>query len=263
MMDASQTQPPPSGADPAHTDIGIVCSLKLEMATFLERCDRIRKYTGGDFKFRGGLTGRDYDIRVVIVEAGVGQERAYRATQALIDAHTPRWVISAGFAGALQPHVEVGHLVIGNSVVNLAGEELQVGGRMNPDLTRGWHVGRIVTVDESVRTVAEKQRLAEQTGALAVDMESMAVARRCTETRTRFIAVRGVSDDLSEDLPPEALSVFGGTGTLRAGAIAGAVWKRPSSVKDMWRLRERAVMASQELATFLHLILPTLYDSSH
>jgi adenosylhomocysteine nucleosidase len=251
----------PPAADPAHADIGIVCALKLEITPFLERCDRVRKYTGGDFTFRGGFTGRDYDIRIVTVEAGAGLERARRATQALLDAHTPRWVISAGFSGALQPHLMVGDLVIGNSIVGLGGEELTIDLRMAPDVQRGWHVGRLLSVGQIVRTVAEKQQLAEQTAAWAVDMETLAVAQTCAERRTRFLAVRAISDDMTADLPSEVLSVFGSTGTLRAGAIAGAVWKRPGSIKLMWQLRERAVNAAERLATFLSTIVPTLYDT--
>lgn len=259
--DDVMTDPPPT-ADPAHADIGIVCALKLEMSPFLDRCDRVRKYTGGDFTFRGGFTGPSYDIRVVIVEAGTGQERARRATHALIDAHTPSWVLAAGFSGGLQPSLKIGDLVIGNSIVNTTGDELVVDVKMAPDPTRGWHVGRLVTADHIVRTIAEKQQLAERTGAMAVDMESLAVAKVCAETRTRFLAIRGISDDLSEDLPPEVLSVFGGTGTLRAGAIAGAVWKRPSSVKDMWRIREQAVTASERLSRMLLSIVPKLADAT-
>lgn len=247
-------------ADPAHAEIGIVCALHLEVSPFLDRCDRVRKYTGGDFTFRGGFAGPDYDIRVVVVEAGVGGERAGRATQALIDAHTPTWVISAGFSGGLQPNVKIGDVVTGDSIVDTRGEELTVDVKMAADPERGWHVGRLVMVDHIVRTIAEKQELANRTGALAVDLESLSVARTCAAAKTRFLAIRAISDDLSEDLPPEVLSVYGGSGTLRAGAIAGAVWKRPSSVKDMWRLRERAVLASENLSTFLQMILPTLAE---
>ncbi len=42
-------------------------------------------------------------------------------------------------------------------------------------------MGRIATVDHIVRSVAEKQALAERTGALAVDMESLTVAHDVRE----------------------------------------------------------------------------------
>jgi adenosylhomocysteine nucleosidase len=249
--------------DAAHSDIGIVCALKLELAEYLEKCDRVRKYAGGEFTFRGGFTGPDWDIRIVVVEAGTGADRARRATQALIDAHTPTWVLSAGFSGALHPDLQLGDLVIADSIVDTHGEELRVDFRMTPDLERGWHVGRIVMAEEIVRSVSDKQELASNTSALAADLESLAVARVCRDTQTRFMAVRAISDDLSHDLPPEVLSVFGGTGSLRAGAIAGALWKRPSSMKDMWRLRENAQLAAERLARFLNFVVPSLYESAH
>lgn len=258
---SDRDQPPAD--DSSHADIGIVCALKLELAEYLERCDRVRKYVGGTFTFRGGFTGSDWDIRVVSVEAGTGSERARRATQALIDAHTPTWVLSAGFSGALHPDLKLGDIVLANSIVDVTGEELMVDAKLTPDPQRGWHVGRLLMTDEIVRTVAEKRELAEQTGALAVDLESLAVAKVCQQMNTRFLAVRSISDDLSHDLPPEVMSVFGGTGSLRAGAIAGALIKRPSSAKDMWRLRENAHHASVRLAKFLNFIVPSLYDAAH
>ena len=250
--------------DAAHAHIGIVCALKLELAEYLDHCcDRVRKYSGGDFTFRGGFTGEDWDVRVVMVEAGTGHDRARRATQALIDAHTPSWVISAGFSGALHPDLKLGDVVLANSIVNQAGDELTVNANMTADLDRGWHVGRLLMADEIIRTVAEKRQLHESTSALAVDLESLAVAQVCQQTNTRFLAARSISDDLSHDLPPEVMSVFGGSGSLRAGAIAGALFKRPSSVKDMWQLRENAQLASERLARFLNFIVPSLYDAAH
>ena len=43
----------------------------------------------------------------------------------LIDAHTPDWVLSVGFSGAL-PGNEIGDLVMANSIVDTHGNELTV-----------------------------------------------------------------------------------------------------------------------------------------
>lgn len=239
---------PHASDDKAHADIGIVCALRLELAEFLSRCERVNKYTGGKFVFRGGLYD---DIRVAVVESGAGFARARKATHALIDAHTPNWVLSAGFSGALRPEMRVGDIVAADVVSDTHGHEMALDLHMPADPEHGLHVGRIVTADELVRTVEDKQQLAAETGALAVDLESLAVGQVCRETKTRFLAVRSISDDMSTDLPPEVLAVLGRTGSIRAGAVAGALWKRPSSAKDMWRLRENATRAAARLATFL------------
>ena len=101
--------------DMAHADIGLVAALNIEMAPFLQRCLTAKKYTGGEFTFRGG---RYDEARVAIVESGPGFARARRATQALLEAHTPPYVVSCGFSGALQPDLKVGHIVMANSITD-------------------------------------------------------------------------------------------------------------------------------------------------
>ena len=93
----------------------------------------------------------------------------------------------------------------------------------------GLYVGKFLNTDQIIRTVAEKTQLGESTGAIAVDMESLAVARVCAERKVRFMAVRVISDDMSKDLPAEVLTVFGSSGFVRAGAVLSALWKRPSA----------------------------------
>jgi adenosylhomocysteine nucleosidase len=248
-----------ASADAARADIGLVCSLPLEISPFLGRCQRVKTYTGGQFKFIGGI----YDgIRIAIVEAGTGMERARRATLALCDAHQPDWIVSTGFAGALRPELNVGNIVVANEIVESTGPSLTIDLKMNSDPAQGLHVGRTLTVDHMVRTIVEKQELATQTGAIAVDMESSAVAKACRDNKVRFMAVRAISDDMSKDLPVEVLSLVGETGAVRLGAVIGSLWKRPSSIKDMWRMREHAMTASERLADFLDGVLVQLHRAS-
>lgn len=247
-----------AAVDAARADIGLVCALPLELAEFLSRCQRVKKYSGGSFTFCGGL----YDgIRIAVVESGTGQARATRATQALLDAHSPKWVVSTGFAGALRPEIKIGHVIVADHVMGANGAELSIDVGMTSDVARGLHVGRLLTVDHIVQTIAEKQTLAEKTESIAVDMESFAVATVCRQTQTRFMAVRSISDDLSADLPPEVLSLVGETGAVRFGAVIGSLFKRPSSIKDMWRLREQASEAANRLADFLDGIVIQLHQA--
>ncbi|MEI8020994.1 MAG: 5'-methylthioadenosine nucleosidase, partial [Schlesneria sp.] len=111
------------------------------------------------------------------------------------------------------------------------------------------------------KKISEKQILAEKTGAVAVDMETYAIAALCRERKERFLAVRAVSDDLSADLPDEVLSLVGETGSVRVGAVIGALWKRPGSYKDMWRLRENAMLCAERLAKFLDGVVRQLHES--
>lgn len=246
--------------DTSHADIGIVCALPIELGAFLARCSKVKKYIGSNFVFRGG---RYDNVRIVVVESGTGFARARRATQAMIDAHSPKWILSSGFAGALVPTVKIGDIVVADSIVDTHGQTLMIDVAFPADPQRGLHIGRILTSDEIVRLISEKQRLAAQLGAIAVDMESLAVAQVCREQGIRCLSVRSISDDVSSDLPPEVLSLVGPTGTTRLGAALGAIFKRPDSVRDMWKLRQSAHFAAARLATFLDGIVIQLYNSLH
>jgi adenosylhomocysteine nucleosidase len=250
----------PSPPDDAHADIGIVCAVPMELGPFLSRCERQRSYTERNLTFRGGL----YDgIRIVVVESGAGMAKAERAAVDLMEVHSPQWMLSCGFAGALQPQLAVGDIVAVNQSVDEHGGELQIDLKMASDPSRRLHVGKLVTVEKIVRTVAEKHALCEQTGGLAVDMETFAVARACQQLHRKFLAFRVISDDLSADLPPEVMSIFGDTGAVRFGAVVGSLWKRPSSITDLFRLREQATQAAEHLADFLDGVVKQLYQAGH
>ena len=253
---SEQVSTEPSKPDAARADVGLVCALPLEIADFLGRCSKMKTYSGGRFTFRGGIYK---DIRVAVVESGPGRDRARRATEALLDAHSPRWVISTGFCGGLVKEMKVAQIVVSNAITTIAGDDLNIDVGMSSDPGRGLHVGRTLTVDKMVRTIAEKCELAELSRTIAVDMESHAVASICRDRKTRCLVIRAVSDDLSADLPAEVLSLVGETGAVRVGAVIGALWKRPTSYKDMWRLRENAMLASERLANFLDGVITQLH----
>jgi adenosylhomocysteine nucleosidase len=90
-------------------------------------------------------------------------------------------------------------------------------------------------------------------------METLAVARVCQAEKVRFLAIRAISDSVDQELPRDVdRLVKKKTLAGRLGAAAGAIVNRPSSIKDMWQLKEDALVASSRLATFLAGIVPQL-----
>jgi adenosylhomocysteine nucleosidase len=192
---------------------------------------------------------------VAIVESGVGQQAAARATAEAIKFYQPKWVISAGFAGGLTENLRRGHIVMADEVANLSGDRLQVGLKLDPQSLagmKGLHVGRLLTVDSILRNPAERRRLAEEHGAIAADMETFAVAQKCRELGVPFLGIRIISDAVDDELPPEIENLLAQKSlAAKLGAAAGAVLKRFSAAKDLWKLREDALKASDRLAKFL------------
>ena len=238
---STPTAPPPISAD-----IGVVAALGIEVAPFLARLTNVRKYSGPKFAVvEGELAGRV----VVVVLAGAGRQRAQRGAEVLLDGHRPRWMISAGFAGALDPTLRRNDLVLATEVLNLEGRRYAID--LAVPAGQGLRTGSLITVDEIVRSAAEKADLRRRFGADLVDMETSAVAALCGERGVRFLSVRVISDEAGTDLPPEVLAILGRSGGLRLGAAVGAIWKRPASVKDLLALRTHAIAAADHLARFL------------
>ena len=259
MMGRMSTPPAELPVETARADVGLVCALPMELAPFFDRCEKVRSIKGHGFRFRGGRLG---EIRVAAVESGPGIDNAARATRALLDGHAPRWVVACGFAGGLQAGMGVGDVVVADGVRNLRGGEFAAPPGMMSDPARRLHVGRFVTADAIVRTVAEKRDLAVAFDAVAVDMETYGVAAACRDAGVRFMAVRAVTDDLSADLPVEVHALLAATGAKRVGATLGSLWNRPASAGDLWRLREKAVLAADRLAPFLVGVVRQLHAAS-
>jgi adenosylhomocysteine nucleosidase len=254
--------PAPSGAEPAEPTIchvGLVFALAIEAGGLVDQMSGVVHINGAGFVAReGGLGGR----RLVLLECGVGREAAARGTHALLTGHRPRWVISAGFAGGLHPALKQGDILMANEIADLAGRRLAIDFKISPEAlarTPGLHVGRLLTVDSVVSEPADKRALGESHGALAVDMESSAVAEVCRDQRVKFLSVRVISDAVDHELPRDIDHLVRQKSTLgRIGAVTGAIVRRPSSVKDMWQLKEAAIGASDRLAKFLAGIVPQL-----
>jgi adenosylhomocysteine nucleosidase len=230
-------------------NVVVVAALEMELGGLLDRLGGVVTTQGAGFKAHRGAWR---DRGVLLVESGMGRERAARAAEAVIHAHQPAWVISTGFAGGLAPELARLHLVVGNSVSNSDGQRLAIDVKLVADPRRGLHVGRHVTVDRIVRTTAEKRALAEKSGAIAVDMETFAVAEACRAAKTKFMAVRIISDSVDDELPADLERLVQRPSMAgKLGAAAGAIVRRPGSVKDLWNLREQALLATDRLATFL------------
>jgi len=219
------------------------------LVDLLKEAEKSRQKHGTEHA--GKLAGRE----VVIVNSGVGQKAAARATAEAIKFYQPRWVISAGFAGGLTEELRRGHIVMAEEVVNLVGQSLAVGMSLDPQSLaniKGLHVGRLLSVDSILREPQERRRLAEQHPAIACDMESFAVAETCRQQGVLCLAIRIISDAVDDELPPEIEHLLKQKSLAsKLGAAAGAVMKRFSAAKDLWKLREDTLKASDRLAKFL------------
>jgi adenosylhomocysteine nucleosidase len=231
--------------------LGFVFALGIESGCFEDRLDGLVTIRSHRFTLReGGCRGQ----RIAVILAGPGCRNAAAATDVLIDGHRPERIVSAGLAGALQPALRRNDILVADRVINADREiALERPASLAENLGRpGVFEGPLLTVDHVVRSVDEKRALGERSGATAADMEAFYVADVCRRRGVPFSAVRVINDTANETLPTDVEHLLmQKTAAARAGAALGAVWRRPASVKDLYRLRENALVASLRLADFL------------
>jgi len=244
--------PSPPTEEPKPCHLGFVFALGIESGCFEDMLQGMLTVRGGSFAIReGGLRGR----RIALILAGAGQHNARRATEILIDGHRPCRVISAGFAGGLCPRLKRNDILIADRLLNGDGRELSADllpGVAATAIQPGVHRGTLLTVDRVVRLPHDRQLLFQRTGALGVDMETFAVAEICAARQVPFSSIRVINDTVDQALPRDVEHLLAQkTGAARLGAALGAVLHRPASAKDMYQLRENALVASGRLAKFL------------
>ncbi len=236
------------------TAVGIVYALPIEAEAFARLVDEPVEFKGGGIPFHEG-TVRGRPVAWCI--GGVGQERAARATELLLDGHRPRRIISAGFAGGLDETIARGSLVEPGAVRREADPvalPLAAAGR-GPAQPRPL----ILTLDRIARTLAEKAALATATGAALVDMETFAVAEVAAKAGIPCHGLRVVSDAATDELPADlGRLVQPQSAARRAGAVLGMLGRRPRAVADLWRLWERAVVDGRTLAAGLARLIEAI-----
>src|SRR5207253_10878797 len=104
-------------------DIAFIFALGIESGGLIDRLQgaETSRHAHG-IERAGKLGGRE----VVVIESGVGQKAAARATTEAIKFYQPKWVISAGFAGGLDENLRRGHIVMADEVVNAADERIPI-----------------------------------------------------------------------------------------------------------------------------------------
>ncbi|MEA3187138.1 MAG: adenosylhomocysteine nucleosidase [Chthoniobacter sp.] len=150
-------------------------------------------------KARGSfLTGTIGQREVAICHTGIGVEPARRALRELMKLHRPRALISAGFAGGLDPRLQIADLLV---ATNFSDPDLLDATRHLCMEGRHCYFGTMTTQPQAAETTESKFLLAWQTGASVVDMETAAIVEACRGFGLPMLSIRSVSDIAGESLP--------------------------------------------------------------
>src|SRR5262249_14240721 len=119
----------------------------------------------------------------------------------------------------------------------------------------------LFTTDSVVDSAEERNRVALESGAAAVDMETEVIARACVERDIRMLSLRAISDTPREPFPvPPAVLFDMNRQTTSLMRLAGHLVRHPAAVSRLARFFRQVEKARKELTGEL---IPWVYVLGH
>ena len=188
----------------------------------------------------------------LVAVSGIGCAAAAVAARSLSDAGATA-LMSFGLAGGLDPALAAGNIVLPSEVICAEGTRFPTSVEWRAQLgaaigtQRAISGGKLLTSLHLIDSVAGKAAAFRDTHAVAVDMESLAVARIAAELSLPFMAARVVVDTATDALPRTVAAASRG-GPLNIGRLLVGVALAPLDIVGLVRLARRYRAAIRSLA---------------
>lgn len=196
---------------------GIIVAMQEELEEILKIMQEIQEKEIYEIKF---ISGKIENTKVVVAKSGVGKVNAARTTQILIDTFKIENVINVGAAGALNPSLNIGDIIIAEKLIqhdfditafdHNKGYITGVGDYINcnEELMKKFKdicnkikseeykisTGIIASGDIFCTDVNMKNKIYSKFNADCVEMEGAAIAQVCYLDKIPFIVIRSISD---------------------------------------------------------------------
>lgn len=232
--------------------IGIVVALTSEARTLAEHAAK-----------PGRITMLADGVSLCI--SGMGPKAARHAAEVLVAAGAAALAVF-GVAGALSDQLSNGMLFCPERVLDEEGRTYVTDSAWRASLQQQLSAvsklltarGTLLSVTSPLLTAAAKTAAHQRHTALAVDMESAAVATVAQEHGLPFVVLRAIVDELDDGIPEALNDSVDAWGRPRPLRLIAAFCRQPSLVSELPRLYSRMQRATQALRTAVEATGPTL-----
>ena len=162
-------------------------------------------------------------------------------------------LVSFGLAGGLDPALRPGDVLVPSTVI-IDG----VHHATDPALSClvGGATGHAIAASDAVLTSAQQKRsLHQRTSAVAVDLESGAVAHVATTRGLPFAVLRAICDPAERSLPLAAVVALDGGGAINVRRLIAAIFARPGQLPSLFTLASDAAAARRALMAHVTQIM--------
>jgi len=175
------------------TTIAITFALSAESSQFTRR---LRNKSHADRNGISVVRGTINDRPVEVVHTGVGEKICSERIERFLEDAQFHMLISTGFAGALSNRLRVNDLLLAQnfSTVDLKQAQQALS-------TLSIRAADLLTLPAPIDSREEREKIARESGADAVDMETEVIARACATHAVPLLSLRVVTDTPLESFP--------------------------------------------------------------
>jgi nucleoside phosphorylase len=178
--------------------IALTFALPAESSEFLRRLgNKSRANRNGISIVRGTIGHRSIEV----IHTGVGESVCRKRIGKFLENQQFDFLISAGFAGSLNHELHVNDLLVAK---NFSTVDLKHASLSNVSI----YVANMLTVPVLIDSSEERERVARDSGASAVDMETEFIARACAAQGIPLLALRVITDTPTQPFPAPASVLF-------------------------------------------------------
>ena len=182
------------------TRIAVTFALPAESSEFLRRLgNKSRADRIGISIVRGTIAHRSIEV----IHTGVGENVCRQRVGKFLENQQFDFLISTGFAGSLNHELQVNDLFIAKNFSKMDLKHAQLS-LSNVSV----HAANMLTVPALIDSSEERERIARESGAAAVDMETEFIARACTAHGIPLLAVRVITDTPTQPFPAPPSVLF-------------------------------------------------------
>lgn len=258
--------------------IAIIYALKNEINSFKKELSCVKKIQIENVFF---YKCKIFNNEILLVQTGVGINKAQNAVNLLIENFEISLIISTGFAGGLKDSINIGNIVYADSVIyikdlNVKKDDLSIN-FSEKEYNKNYisiirevcnqielpvHFGNTITVNQVITESSEKRLLGNEINAIAVDMETYVIADLSINNNIPFIPARVIFDDVNLDLNIDKISEIKENGSLDIAKTGIKLIKNIKYIPHVVQLRKQAIIASANLSKFLIKLLSNLLNKN-
>ncbi|TVY08707.1 5'-methylthioadenosine/adenosylhomocysteine nucleosidase [Paenibacillus cremeus] len=200
----------------SYQTIGVIGAMKEEIEQFHEHMEQVTETVRAGITFyAGGFHGKN----IVLCKSGVGKVNAAVTTQILIDTFGVDAIIFTGVAGAVDPELNVGDIVVSTECLQhdmdvtalgfprgtipyektslfVSDERLRhLASQVSAEIFGGRvKEGRVLSGDQFIASRETVGKLYTELNGACTEMEGAAVAQVCSMNEIPFVIIRSMSD---------------------------------------------------------------------